>query len=167
MHRTVCELGTLKWVLLYALCDCMYILAQNYCMHFINCTKCTQNAQHRTGHHPLAPTCSGQMRSCVCSICGREPESDQKYRQVLMSRYTLHNVHICVCTSKRIYTCSNPIELGGVSKVNTKHIQSFSTSESASKLFVCTANVCLCVGVVNPQRACAARVTVVVLCVCE
>ena len=53
-----------------------------------------------------------------------------------MSRYTLHNVHICVCTSKReyrIYTCSNPIELGGVSKVTTKHIQSFSTSESALK----------------------------------
>ena len=40
--------------------------------------------------------------------------------------HELHNVHICVCTSKRdteyrIYTCSSPIELGGVSKVNTKH----------------------------------------------
>ena len=43
--------------------------------------------------------------------------------------HELHNVHICVCTSKRdteyrIYTCSSPIEMGAVSKVNTKHIQS-------------------------------------------
>ena len=48
-----------------------------------------------------------------------------------------------MCTSKRdtecrIYTCSSPIELGAVSKVNTKHIQSEYlapelTSESAQK----------------------------------
>ena len=73
----------------------------------------------------------------------------------------LHNVNICVCTSKRdtdyrIYTCSSPIELGGVSKVNTKHIQSEYlapelTSKSAtniSKTHACTC-VCLCVGVVS------------------
>ena len=66
-----------------------------------------------------------------------------------------------MCTSKRdtdyrIYTCSGPIELGGVSKVNTKHIQSEYlapelTSESAtniSKTHACTC-VCLCVGVVS------------------
>ena len=65
-----------------------------------------------------------------------------------------------MCTSKRdteyrIYTCSSPIELGGVSKVNTKHIQSEYlapelTSESAqtSQKHACTC-VCLCVGVVS------------------
>ena len=60
---------------------------------------------------------------CAPYVVGnlKEIKSDTPNEQVPSPDEQVHmNVHICVCTSKheyRIHTCSNPIELGGVSKV--------------------------------------------------
>ena len=64
----------------------------------------------------------------------------------------LHNVHICVCTSKRdtecrIYTCSSPIERSFKSQHETYELMSESAT-NISKTHACTC-VCLCVGVVS------------------